>query len=49
MATKNHERASGDKTLRIMDAAIRVFARKGFYNATISDVARAAEVAEGTI
>lgn len=38
-----------DKSLRIMDAAIRVFARKGFYNATISDVAKVAEVAEGTI
>lgn len=32
-----------------MDAAMRVFARKGFYNATISDVAKIAEVAEGTI
>lgn len=38
-----------DKSLRILDAAIRVFARKGFYNSTIADVAKAAEVAEGTI
>lgn len=38
-----------DKSSRILDAAIKVFARKGFYNATIADVARVAEVAEGTI
>ena len=38
-----------DKSLRILDAATRVFARKGFYNSTIADVAKAAEVAEGTI
>jgi TetR/AcrR family fatty acid metabolism transcriptional regulator len=38
-----------DKSLRILDAAIRVFARKGFYNSTIADVAKIAEVAEGTI
>lgn len=38
-----------DKSLRILDAAIRVFARKGFYNSTIADVAKVAEVAEGTI
>lgn len=41
--------ARGEKALRIMEAATRVFARKGFYNATISDVAKVAEVAEGTI
>jgi TetR/AcrR family fatty acid metabolism transcriptional regulator len=38
-----------DKSLRILDAAIRIFARKGFYNSTIADVAKVAEVAEGTI
>ncbi len=38
-----------DKSLRILDAAIKVFARKGFYNSTIADVAKVAEVAEGTI
>lgn len=32
-----------------MEAATRVFAKKGFYNATISDIAKVAEVAEGTI
>lgn len=38
-----------EKSLRILDAAMRIFARKGFYNATIADVAKVAEVAEGTI
>ena len=41
--------AKEEKSLRILDAAIRVFARKGFYNSTIADVAKVAEVAEGTI
>lgn len=34
---------------QILDAAARVFARKGFAGATISDVARAAGLAEGSI
>lgn len=38
-----------DKAARIQEAAIRVIAKKGFYNATIADVAKVAEVAEGTI
>ncbi len=38
-----------DKNSRIIEAATRVFAEKGFFKATVSDVARAAEVAEGTI
>lgn len=38
-----------DKSIKILEAATRVFAKKGFYNATIADIARAAEVAEGTI
>lgn len=54
---KNLEKSGSDakddvreeKSLRIMEAATRVFARKGFYNSTISDIAKAAEVAEGTI
>lgn len=32
-----------------MEAATKVFAKKGFYNSTIADVAKTAEVAEGTI
>jgi TetR/AcrR family transcriptional regulator, fatty acid metabolism regulator protein len=38
-----------DKYARIISGATRVFADKGFFKATVSDVARAADVAEGTI
>lgn len=38
-----------DKRERILDAALRVFAERGFYNAKVSEVARAAGVADGTI
>jgi TetR/AcrR family fatty acid metabolism transcriptional regulator len=34
---------------QIINAAIKVFAEKGFYNAKVADVARAAGVADGTI
>ncbi len=37
------------KYQRIMNAAIKVFAEQGFYKATISQVAREAGVADGTI
>ncbi len=50
MGQKETEKNSGkDKTLRILEAATRIFARKGFYNATVADIAKVAEVAEGTI
>jgi TetR/AcrR family transcriptional regulator, fatty acid metabolism regulator protein len=39
----------GDKRERILDAAVRVFARKGFHATRISEVAKAAGVADGTI
>lgn len=42
-------RMSADKHQRIIDAAIRVFSRQGFYNSKVSDVAREADVADGTI
>lgn len=38
-----------DKRERILEAALRVFAERGFYNAKVSQVARAAGVADGTI
>ncbi len=37
------------KKERITDAAIKVFAEKGFYQAKISEIAREASVADGTI
>ena len=39
----------GDKRDRILAAATRVFARHGFFNAQVADVARAADVAAGTV
>ena len=38
-----------DKRGRILRAAVRVFAEKGYYRARVSDVAREAGVADGTI
>jgi TetR/AcrR family fatty acid metabolism transcriptional regulator len=42
-------RGGGDKRERILDAAVRVFAKKGFYATRVSEVAKAAGVADGTI
>jgi TetR/AcrR family fatty acid metabolism transcriptional regulator len=39
----------GDKRERILDAAVRVLARKGFHATRVSEVAKAAGVADGTI
>jgi TetR/AcrR family fatty acid metabolism transcriptional regulator len=39
----------GDKRQRIIEAAVKVFAEKGFYNAKVSEIARASGVANGTI
>jgi TetR/AcrR family transcriptional regulator, fatty acid metabolism regulator protein len=38
-----------DKPQAIVDAAIRVFARNGYYNSRVSDIAREAGIASGTI
>src|SRR5438132_9482364 len=38
-----------DKRARIIDAAIKVFAERGFHTATVAEIARAAGVADGTI
>ena len=39
----------GDKRDRILRAAVKIFSRKGFFNSKVSEIARAAEVADGTI
>jgi TetR/AcrR family fatty acid metabolism transcriptional regulator len=44
MKTRN-----GEKYFRIIHAATKVFARKGFFQAKVSDIAREAQVADGTI
>lgn len=38
-----------DKPQQIIEAAIRVFARSGYYNSRVSDIAREAGIASGTI
>ena len=39
----------GDKRDAILRAAIRIFARSGFFSAQVADVARTAGVAAGTV
>jgi TetR/AcrR family fatty acid metabolism transcriptional regulator len=46
---KRGERGAPDKRERILRAAIRVFARKGFYATRVNEIAKAAGVADGTI
>jgi len=43
------DRGAGDKRERILTAAERIFARHGFFAAKVSDVAKDAGVADGTI
>ena len=39
----------GEKRDRILRAAVTIFSRKGFFNSKVSEIARAASVADGTI
>jgi TetR/AcrR family fatty acid metabolism transcriptional regulator len=48
-ATIATKRKNSDKYHRILDAAIKVFADQGFHQSTVSQVAREAKVADGTI
>ena len=41
--------AAGDKREAIMRAATKVFARNGYFNSKVADVARVAGVADGTV
>lgn len=43
------EKTTSDKYQKIIQAATHVFASKGFYNSKVSDIAREADVADGTI
>jgi TetR/AcrR family transcriptional regulator, fatty acid metabolism regulator protein len=38
-----------DKRARILDAAVKVFAERGYFSSTVAEIARAAGVADGTI
>lgn len=47
-ATKNPERVR-ERRERLINAAIAVFIEKGFHNATVRDIGRAADMTQGTI
>ena len=47
--TRGRTGARGDKHALILRAATKVFAERGFFNAQVADVARAAGVAAGTV
>jgi TetR/AcrR family transcriptional regulator, fatty acid metabolism regulator protein len=49
MAEPNRNTFNPDKYHLILEAAISVIAREGFFNSTVSKIARAAGVADGTI
>src|SRR2546430_12015145 len=54
MARPSKQRVSsrnsiGDKRAMILRAATRVFARNGYFNSKVADIARAADVADGTV
>ncbi len=49
LTTQDKKTLSEERRRQILEAAVRVFAHKGYATATIEDVARAARVAEGTI
>lgn len=46
---ENGKSRGNDKYRRILEAAVKVFAEQGFYQATVSQIAREAGVADGTI
>lgn len=46
---KSSDRQVSDKHRKIIKASTKVFAKKGFFNARISDIAKEAKVADGTI
>lgn len=45
----SNKKNTEDKRSKIIEAAIVVFSQRGFYNSTVADVAREANVADGTI
>lgn len=47
--SEDKRRRAGNKRDRILAAAVKVFARNGFYATRVSEVAKAAGVADGTI
>jgi len=49
MASVSKQKGTSEKRRRILDGALRAFARKGFYNTKVSEIASEAGVADGTI
>jgi len=49
MVRKGPRSGGTSKRHRILRAAIRIFSQRGFFNSKVSDIARAAGVADGTI
>ncbi|WP_027370568.1 TetR/AcrR family transcriptional regulator [Desulfovermiculus halophilus] len=49
MSTSNSNSKKSNKYQTILEAAIRVFARSGYHNSTVSQIAKEAGVADGTI
>jgi TetR/AcrR family fatty acid metabolism transcriptional regulator len=49
METKEQKKAQGDKREKILQGALEAFAKKGFYNTKVSEIADEAGVADGTI
>ncbi len=45
----NSRKRLSDRANHILEAALRVFGEKGYYDATISDIAKAARVSEATL
>ncbi len=45
----NNKKRLGDKANHILEAALKVFGKRGYYDATISDIAKAARVSEATL
>src|SRR2546423_8728297 len=49
MAKKTLRNGSSGKREMILRAATRTFARNGYFNSKVADIARAADVADGTV
>ena len=49
MPRKSSRNGASGKRESILRAATRVFARNGYFNSKVADIARAAEVADGTV
>src|SRR5256885_4857607 len=49
MAKKTSRNGSSGKRELILRAATRVFARNGYFNSKVADIAHAADVADGTV